>query len=41
MTGPAGLALVTVGLYPLLGSVVSAVLTLWLNLRHKEPARIG
>jgi hypothetical protein len=41
MTGPAGLALLTVGLYPLLGGVVSVVLTLWLNLRHKEPTRLG
>jgi hypothetical protein len=37
MTGPVGLATLTIGLYTLLGAAFSAFLTLWLNLRHKEP----
>ena len=41
MASPAGLAVMTIGLYTLLGSVVSVILTLWLNLRHKEPAHLG
>lgn len=34
---PAGLVGATIGLYPFLGGAASAILTLWLNWRHKEP----
>ena len=33
-----GLATLTVGLYSVIGGAFSAILTLWLNLRRKEPA---
>jgi len=39
--GPVGLAVFTVGLFTLLGGTVSAILSLWLNLRHKEPPDVG
>ena len=39
--GPVGLAAFTVGLYTLLGGAFSAVVSLWLNLRHKEPPQAG
>jgi len=39
--GPVGLVTMTAGLQTLLGTVVSVILTLWLNLRHKEPAHGG
>lgn len=39
--GPVGLAAFTVGLFPLLGGAFSAVLSLWLNLRRKEPPPAG
>jgi hypothetical protein len=35
-TGPIGLPTVIIGLNLLLGAAFSAMLTLWLNLRHKE-----
>lgn len=38
MSGPVGLATLTIGLYSVLGAAFSAMLTLWLNLRRKEPA---
>jgi len=41
MTGPVGLASLTIGLYTLLGGALAAILSLWLNLRQKEPPPIG
>ena len=41
MMGPVGLAALTIGLYTLLGGAFSAMVTLWLNLRHKEPPHTG
>ncbi|HVT71689.1 MAG TPA: DUF4199 family protein [Lacunisphaera sp.] len=37
MAGPIGLAVLTAGLYAALGAVFSGLVTIWLNLRRKEP----
>ncbi len=38
---PGGLATITLLLYTVGGMLVSSVLTLWVNWRHKEPVRTG
>lgn len=40
-SGPIGLPITIGGVYLLFGFIASPIITLWLNWRRKEPARIG